>query len=66
LQQLKAKLEEKQRTANGQLKAVEEARRLNQFEEERNRKYAKANAALRAKLEFIESKYDYTSQAKTI
>jgi hypothetical protein len=45
------------------LKAVEEARKINLFEEEKNRKYAKANAALKAKLQFIEEKYDYTSSA---
>jgi len=43
---------------------VEEARKVNLFEEEKNRKYTKANAALKAKLEFIENKYDYTSSAK--
>jgi hypothetical protein len=46
------------------LKIVEEARKINIFEEEKNRKYAKANAALKAKLDFIEQKYDYTSSAK--
>jgi hypothetical protein len=48
------------------LQEVEEARKTNKFEEEKNRKYAKANAALRAKLEFIESKYDFTSSAKSM
>jgi hypothetical protein len=48
------------------LKIVEEARKINIFEEEKNRKYAKANAALKAKLEFIEQKYDYTSSAKQL
>ena len=36
------------------MKVVEEARKVNLLEEEKNRKYSKANAALRAKLEFIE------------
>jgi hypothetical protein len=45
---------------------VEEARKLNLFEDEKNRKYAKANAALKAKLDFIETKYDYTSSAKNM
>jgi len=45
---------------------VEEARKVNLFEEEKNRKYAKANAALKAKLDFIETKYDYTSSAKNM
>lgn len=37
---------------------------MNLFENEKNMKFSKANAALRAKLEFIESKYDYSSSAK--
>jgi hypothetical protein len=49
---------------NANLKLVETARVLNLLEDEKNRKFAKANAALKAKLEFIESKYDYTSSAK--
>ena len=49
---------------NSKLKTVEEARKVNLFEDEKNRKYTKANAALKAKLDFIESKYDYTSSAK--
>ena len=48
------------------MKVVEEARRVNLIEDEKNRKYSKANAALRAKLEFIEQKYDYTSSAKVL
>lgn len=51
---------------NKALKQVEADRKINIFEEEKNRKYSKANAALRAKLEFIEAKYDYTSSAKTL
>ena len=56
-------IESKQADVNKRLKAVEEARKINLFEEEKNRKYAKANAALKAKLQFIEEKYDYTSSA---
>jgi len=37
---------------------------LNAFEKEKNQKYLRSNAALRAKLEFIEQKYDYSSAAK--
>mmetsp|Transcript_7524 Transcript_7524/g.12700 ORF Transcript_7524/g.12700 Transcript_7524/m.12700 type:complete len:314 (-) Transcript_7524:26-967(-) len=66
LKSLRQVIEDKQKTVNGIHKEVEEARRVNEFEEEKNRKYAKANAALRAKLEFIESKYDYTSSAKNM
>ena len=64
LRQLRETIDKKQSEVNGKLKVVEEGRRVNLFEEEKNRKYMKANAALKAKLDFIESKYDYTSSAK--
>lgn len=54
----------KQTDVNARLKLVEEMRKKNAYEQEKNKKYAKANAALQAKLEFIESKYDYSSSAK--
>ena len=63
LTKIRAEIELKQADVNKRLKAVEEARKVNLFEEEKNRKYAKANAALKAKLKFIEEKYDYTSSA---
>lgn len=66
LKALKDEIDAKQAEVNANLKSVEEARKLNLFEEEKNRKYAKANAALRAKLDFIETKYDYTSSAKNM
>lgn len=66
LNDLKKTIDEKQTNVNAKLKEVEEARKVNLFEEEKNRKYAKANAALKAKLDFIETKYDYTSSAKNM
>jgi chromosome segregation ATPase len=66
LGELKTTIDEKQASVNDKLKKVEEARKVNLFEEEKNRKYAKANAALKAKLDFIETKYDYTSSAKNM
>ncbi|WP_375180663.1 hypothetical protein [Enterococcus rotai] len=63
---LKDQIELKQTGVNATLKIVEEERKINLIEEEKNRKYMKANAALKAKLEFIESKYDYTSSAKAL
>ena len=66
LDKLKTLIDERQTNVNAKLKSVEEARKLNLFEEEKNRKYAKANAALKAKLDFIETKYDYTSSAKNM
>jgi hypothetical protein len=63
LTKIRSEIELKQADVNKRLKSVEEARKVNLFEEEKNRKYAKANAALKAKLKFIEEKYDYTSSA---
>jgi hypothetical protein len=63
---LKETIDTKQTDVNAKLKSVEEARKINLYEEEKNRKYAKANAALKAKLDFIETKYDYTSSAKNM
>lgn len=63
---IKDEIDKKQASVDDRLKIVEEARRVNLIEDEKNRKYSKANAALRAKLEFIEQKYDYTSSAKIL
>jgi hypothetical protein len=41
--------------------------RLEQLkQEEKNRQFQKLNAALKAKLSFIEEKYDYTSAVKAL
>ena len=40
---------------------IDEEKKVNRLEEERFRKLAQMNAALKAKLEFIESKYDFTT-----
>jgi len=45
---------------------VEEERKKNLYEDEKNRKYAKAIAAFKSKLQFIEEKYDYSSSAKNL
>ena len=54
-------IKQKQEEVNGKQKVVTEQTKVNVFEKDKNMKYAKANAALLAKLEFIESKYDYSS-----
>lgn len=51
---------------NDRLKRVEEARTKNIYEDEKHRRLAKINAAHKAKMEFIEEKYDYTSKAKAM
>lgn len=64
--ELKEIIDNKQADVNKRLKVVEEARKINLFEDEKNRKYLQANAALKAKLDFIEQKYDYTSSVKQL
>ena len=59
-------IDTKQADVNERLKRVEEARKLNLFEDEKNRRLRKINAARIAKMDFIEEKYDYTSKAKTM
>ena len=59
-------IDEKQADVNARLKRVEEARKLNLFEDEKNRRLRKINAAHKAKMDFIEDKYDYSSKAKSM
>lgn len=66
LAELKTVNDTKQADVNARVKRVEEARKTNLFEEERNRKLNKIHAAHKAKLNFIEESYDYTSQAKAM
>lgn len=47
-------------------KVVNEAKNINTIEQEKNNRYKKANAALKAKLTFIEDNYDYSSKAKAL
>ena len=64
--ELKDVIDTKQIEVNKKVKKVDEDRKVSNYEMEKFRKYSKANAALKAKLEFIESKYDYTSSAKNM
>jgi long-subunit acyl-CoA synthetase (AMP-forming) len=66
IKEITAVNEQKQKDVNDRLKRVEEARKLNLFEDEKNRKLGKVNAAHKAKMQFIEEKYDYTSKAKSM
>ena len=66
LDELKATIDTKQANVDDTLEKVKEERKINLEEEERNRKLQKANTALKAKLEFIETRYDYTSSAKNM
>ena len=46
--------------------SVKHEKELNKIEEERYRKLSQFNAALKAKLEFIKNKYDFTSNVKVL
>lgn len=62
----KVENETKENDRKEQLKKVEQMRKDNIFEDEKHRQFQKLNAALKAKLEFIEEKYDYTSAVKNL
>ena len=66
VKKLNDQIVQKQAIINSKVKVVVEAKKVSEVEMDKNIKYTKANAALRAKLEFIESKYDYSSQAKML
>lgn len=63
---LKAKIEVQTKTTEELNTKTEEERKVNKLEEERFRKLGQMNAALRAKLEFIQSKYDFTTNIKVL
>ena len=60
---LKTEVDRKQGVVNEKLKKVEEDRKVNFEQDELNRQLKKHNAAYKAKLKFIEEKYDYSSAA---
>lgn len=57
----KAKIEAQTKVTDDLTQKIDEEKKVNRLEEERFRKLAQMNAALKAKLEFIESKYDFTT-----
>lgn len=64
--ELKAKIEAQSKITEDLNAKTEDEKRLNKVEEERFRKLAQMNAALRAKLEFIQQKYDFTTNVKVL
>jgi chromosome segregation ATPase len=63
---LKAKIEAQTKVTEELNAKTEEERKINRLEEERFRKLGQMNAALRAKLEFIQAKYDFTTNIKVL
>ena len=57
-------IEIKGREVENLTNGVDEARKVNKIEDERFRKLSHTNAALKAKLQFINTKYDFTSNVK--
>lgn len=64
--QLRAQIEAQSKITEGLSLKVEEEKKVNKIEEERFRKLAQMNAALKAKLEFIQSKYDFTTNVNML
>lgn len=59
LAELRALIDEEQKLCDEQSADLEKAKKLNRFEEMKSRDLQQKNAALTAKLEFIEQGYDY-------
>lgn len=64
--QLKGQIEAQSKITEGLAAKVDEEKKINKIEEERFRKLAQMNAALRAKLDFIQSKYDFTTNVNVL
>lgn len=66
IKDLKAKIDKQQGVADDLTAHVEDERKINKIEEERYRKLAQMNAALKAKLQFIQTKFDFTSNVNVL
>lgn len=66
LTQLRAKIDEQTKATDELNLKVDEAKKTNKTEEERYRRLVQQNAALKAKLEFIQSKYDFTTNVNVL
>ena len=66
LAELKRQVEAEQAAVDILEESVTEAKAVNREQEDRHRRVEQENTALRAKLEFIEENYDYTSTAETM
>lgn len=64
--ELRAKIDAQAKITEDLNAKTEEEKKVNKVEEERFRKLAQTNAALKAKLEFIQSKYDFTTNVKVL
>ena len=66
INRLKAEIEVQQQKTDELTAHVEEEKKVNKIEEERHRKLGQMNAALKAKLQFIQTKYDFTSNVNIL
>lgn len=64
--QLKQKIEEEQAKDNEQSEELKKAEKLNKLEETRSRDFQQKSAALKSKLEFIMTHYEYRAQVMGI
>jgi hypothetical protein len=63
---LREKIEAQQKVTEELALKVEDEKKVNRIEDERFRKLAQMNAALKAKLDFIQSKYDFTTNVSVL
>lgn len=66
IKRLKELIEQQQKVTDDLTAAVEDERKINRIEEEKHRKLAQMNAALKAQLHFIQTKFDYTSNVNVL
>ena len=66
IDKLKAQIEGQSKVTEDLNTKLDEEKKINKVEEERFRRLAQMNAALRAKLEFIQSKYDFTTNVNIL
>lgn len=66
IEEFKAKIEAQTKVTDELTHKIDEEKKINRVEEEKFRKLAQMNAALKAKLQFIESKYDFTTNVNVL
>ena len=66
IDKLKAQIEGQSKITEDLTARVEEEKKINKLEDEHYRKLGQMNAALKAKLEFIQTKYDFTTNVNVL
>lgn len=66
ISQLKVQIEKQAKVTEDLAAKVDDEKKINRIEDEKFRKLAQMNAALKAKLDFIQSKYDFTTNVNVL